>query len=691
MSSFVRMSLLLTACLALGLVLAYPSHAQGGVPDSECLECHDEAEAFPSQLEKSVHEGHECADCHQYSATHLEEHQDELPFDQIATCSGCHEDEAEQHRESIHGISIAEGIDEAANCWNCHGSHEIGEVDTPNSPVYPANLAHTCGACHDDPRFTEKFNMSVKLPGKLYSQSVHGELVKAGRMEAATCVLCHGVHDIRNRVQPGSTIASYAVPETCGQCHKKIAAEYERSVHWIRAKRGVKDAPVCNDCHSEHSVQGISVVQHNGNQARLIQQETCLRCHSDPIIARRYGMNPNRAESYLDSYHGLAEQRGDEKAAMCVDCHGVHEILPRHHPDSLVNPANVVQTCSKCHPNANASFSQSYTHEQASPIHRRIVYWVEVVYIWVIWLTVIGMLLHNGLIFAVELRVRWRSNAASVTLPRFELNEVLQHLLLTVAFLLLVLTGFALTYPQLWVFRWMEWLGMTEWVRQWIHRGAGVSLIALGCYHLVYLAATRRGWQVLRALWLRLADVRGAVANVTYYLGLRAEPPDFDEFDYTEKIEYWALIWGTVVMAVTGIILWFPEAVSQHAPAWVIQLSTVVHFYEAVLASLAILIWHGFFVILHPRQYPLDFTMVDGRIALRSYAHHHRGPFKRLLLDWTRVRRGLLPRAQVDFYSERVLAALEQAGHDPDRILQDYLEREPELRSWVEQRVSRRS
>lgn len=547
MTPLIRLALLLTASFVLSLALARPPAALASVPDSECLECHDEAEAFPSQIEKSVHEGNECADCHEYSATHLEEHQDELPFDQVATCSGCHEDEAKEHRESIHGISIAEGIDEAANCWNCHGSHEIKEVDDPSSPVFAANLARTCGACHDDPKFAEKFNLSVKLPGKLYAQSVHGELVKDGRMEAATCVLCHGVHDIKNRVQPGSPIASFAVPETCGQCHKEIAKEYERSIHWIRAKRGVKDAPVCNDCHSEHSVQGISVVRHNGNQARIIQEETCLRCHSDPIIARRYGMNPNRAASYLDSYHGLAERRGDQKAAMCVDCHGVHAILPQHHPDSTVNEANVVRTCAKCHPDANASFAQSYTHEQASPIHRRIVYWVEVAYIWVIWLTVIGMLLHNGVIFGAELRQRWRKDANTITIPRFELNEVVQHLVLFLSFMVLVVTGFALTYPQAWVFRWLEWLGMTETVRQYIHRGAGVALIGLGIYHLSYLAATRRGHQVLRALRLRLSDVRAAVANMAYYLGLRSEPPDFDEFDYTEKIEYWALIWGTVL------------------------------------------------------------------------------------------------------------------------------------------------
>ena len=671
------------------VLLVNKYHSLGKEPDATCLECHDEAETFPAKLAGSVHQRHGCADCHAYSAQHLEEHQDDLPFDQVADCYLCHRQEALAHRDSIHGITIAEGVNEAANCWNCHGSHEIPPIHASESPVHPANLAETCAGCHDDPQFADKFAMSVKLPGKMYEDSVHGVLVKQGRMEAANCVLCHGVHDIRNRVQPGSPIHPLAVPQTCGVCHEEITDAYERSIHWARAKRGVKDSPVCNDCHSEHSVQGINVAGQPDGQARRIQQETCLRCHADPVLARRYNLNPNRVASYLDSYHGMAERRGDEKVAMCVDCHGVHEILPQKHPRSLVNVDNVTETCRQCHPGANASFAATYTHEQASPVNRRVIYWVEVVYVWAIWLVVGGMLLHNGLIFGVELRARRRATESAITVPRFTLNEVVQHALLSLSFLVLVVTGFALTYPEAWVFRWLEWLGMSEPVRQWIHRGAGIAMIVLGAYHLGYLAATRRGREVLGALMLRLEDLRGAAANLAFYLGLRRQPPELDDFDYTEKAEYWALIWGTVVMAVTGIILWFPELITRRAAPWIIELSTVIHFYEAVLASLAILIWHGFFVILHPREYPLNFTMVDGRITLEKYAHHHRRSFKRLLLDWARVRAGHLARTAVHSYSGRVLAALEDAGQNPDAVLDGYLAHEPELRDWLQRQLQR--
>lgn len=669
------------------VMLVNPYHSLGSVPDETCLECHENAEGFPDHLATSVHREQGCSDCHAYSALHLEQHQDELPFDQVADCFLCHRKESVEHHDSIHGISVAKGVGEAANCWNCHGSHAIGPVKVSDSPVHPSNLSKTCGSCHDDPKFTAEFVMSVKLPGNSFAQSVHGKLVEHGRMEAANCVLCHGTHDIKNRIQPGSPISPFQVPQTCGQCHGDITAAYQRSIHWVQAKRGVRDAPVCNNCHSEHSIQRIDVVSKNGAHARRIQEETCLRCHADPIIARRYNLNPGRAASYRDSYHGMAEKRGDGKVAMCVDCHGVHDILPQSHPASLVNESNVVETCRKCHPDANESFAHSYTHEAATPINRRLVYWVEVIYIWMIWLVIGAMLLHNGLLFARELRVRWRRTSGEISIPRFSRHEVVQHLLLVTSFLVLVVTGFALTFPESWWFKWLEWLQMTETMRQYVHRTAGVVLIVLGCHHVAYLISTRRGRHIAAALWLRFEDAKAAFQNVAYHLGLRSEKPDFSEFDYTEKAEYWALLWGTVVMALTGIILWFPEDVSRFAPAWIIELSTVVHFYEAVLASLAILVWHGFFVMLHPREYPLSFTMVNGRMSLEHYAHHHRLPFKRLLLEWMRIKTGRWGRSDVSYYTERLLSALEQAGHNPDFVLQDYLDRDPELRAWVEQHL----
>lgn len=669
------------------VLLERPYHALGSVPDAECLDCHDEAAETPALLAASVHRGVGCGDCHAYSAAHLEEHQEDLPFDRVADCALCHRQETLAHRESIHGLSLARGVEEAAACWSCHGGHAIAPVAASDSPVRAEHLPRTCGRCHDDLAFGERFPMHTTQPAAAYARSVHGLLVAQGRMEAASCVLCHGVHDIKNRVQPGSRIAPLAVPDTCGACHAEVAAEYRRSTHWVGAQRGIKNAPVCNDCHGEHAIEGIHLAQADEHQERRIQEETCLRCHANPMVARRYGLEADRVASYRDSYHGMAARRGDQQVAFCVDCHGVHAILPQRHPESTVSAERVLDTCRTCHPTATAAFAASYTHERASPSNRSLIYWVETLYAGAIWLIVGVMLAHNALLFGTEVRARWRRAHAAITIPRFTASEVIQHLLLGVAFLVLVLTGFALTYPDTWAFRWMTALHLTESVRQWIHRAASVVLLAAGAWHLAGLAFTRRGREVRAALWPRARDVRAGIANVAYHLGWRAAPPEFDEFDYTEKVEYWALVWGTAIMAVTGLVLWFPEAVTRGAPAWVIELSTVVHFYEALLASLAVLIWHGFFVVLHPRTYPLSFSMVDGRIALDEHAEHHRRAFKHMLLEWARVRAGHVERADVSPTTARTLGALARQGHDPDAVLGEYLERDHELRAWVERRL----
>jgi cytochrome b subunit of formate dehydrogenase len=105
--------------------------------------------------------------------------------------------------------------------------------------------------------------------------------------------------------------------------------------------------------------------------------------------------------------------------------------------------------------------------------------------------------------------------------------------------------------------------------------------------------------------WPRLKDLSLAVRNVSFITGLRKDRPDLGFPSYIEKIEYWALIWGTAIMAVTGVLLWFENLTLRFVPLWVLNLFTVVHFYEALLATLAILVWHIYFVVLDPSVYPL--------------------------------------------------------------------------------------
>lgn len=665
--------------------LANPYHSVV-TSKNKCLSCHKNVDTKLT-LPSSVHKNLECADCHNYISNNLANHPKNVGATQKADCYLCHNEIAREHRESIHGISLSEGIDEAAMCWNCHGSHDIKHVKSESSKVHPKNIAETCGKCHDDPAFAKKFNLAMPEPGKTYSKSIHGVLVGKGRIDAPNCSTCHGAHNIKNKVQPGSTISTYQIPQTCGTCHKEIVEEYEQSIHWIRAKKGFRVAPVCNDCHNEHSIHTIS----NGNkreEIKRIQEKTCIACHENPRMAERFGKNGEQAKLYQDSYHGMAVMRGDKDAAMCIDCHNVHKILPQEHPASSINPANVTETCKKCHPEATPVFAKSYSHVTQNKEAAKIEDIVTTIYFWLIISVIGGMILHNIVILVYEIKKKRKHQQREISIPRFTKNEVVQHLLLLISFLTLAITGFALKFHDSWWSELLQFFGMTETVRQNIHRSAAVVMIASGVYHIFYLIFTPRGRDVLLNILPKFSDLIEARDNILYYLKLKETKPKFDKYDYTEKAEYWALIWGTVVMGLTGFILWFPTVVGDWAPVWLIKVSELIHFYEAILATLAILVWHWFFVIFHPHEYPMSLTWIDGKMTLKNYRHHHEKHFRKVVLEWKEFKAEKRDLKKVSNSTLLFTSTLEKNGLNPDSIIDSEIENDPELRTWLDKKLN---
>lgn len=664
------------------MVMANPYHSKV-VEANTCLSCHKQ-NGF-SKLNQSVHKNLECADCHNYISHNLKNHPKNVGTAQKADCYLCHSAIAKEHSESIHGISLDAGVDEAALCWDCHGSHDINYVKNSLSKVHPSSLAATCGSCHDDETKMKKFDIGIKKPAENFSNSVHGKLVQDGKINAANCSFCHGVHDIKNMVQSSSKISPYKIPETCGQCHQKVTEEYLKSIHWIRAKKGFRESPVCNDCHSEHQMKAVSTDAERLEQ-KILQEKACVSCHSNPRIAERFGIEGVEVANYQDSYHGLAVMRGDKKAAMCVDCHNVHMILPKSHSESSVNPDNVTATCQKCHEGASIVFSKSYSHKSQNEEAAYVENIVETIYFWLIVLVIGGMAIHNLLILVYEIRKRKKHLNTEIIILRFTKNEVIQHYLLLSSFIILAITGFALKYPTSWFANTLFSLGMTETVRQNVHRIAAVIMILTGLYHTGYLLFTARGRDVLNNLLPRWSDFIEARDNVLYYLRINKEKPKFDKYDYTEKAEYWALIWGTIVMGFTGFVLWFPTIVGNWAPEWFIKVSEIIHFYEAILASLAIVVWHWFFVIFHPGEYPMSLTWIAGKMSLHKYRHHHEKHFRRVVLEWKEFKNGIRDIKKVSNSTILFTSTLEKNGLNPDSIIQHEIDNDPELRTWLEEK-----
>ena len=121
----------------------------------------------------------------------------------------------------------------------------------------------------------------------------------------------------------------------------------------------------------------------------------------------------------------------------------------------------------------------------------------------------------------------------------------------------------------------------------------------------------------------KLQDIRDFAANMRYHLGRTREHPRFGRFTYAEKLEYLAMVWGTALMGATGFMLWFKVGVGWLLPRWSVDIAGAIHFYEAILAVLAILVWHFYQVMFDPDVYPIDLAFWDGKVSEERYKEHH--------------------------------------------------------------------
>ena len=530
-----------------------------------------------------------------------------------ALCAGCHSGEVKEFVSSIHGRARREGDADAPTCGDCHGqTHKLAAAAAPDSPVNGKNLAHTCAGCHSDPKLARRHLFATARPVEAYEASVHARAGGDGK-RAAVCTDCHGTHHILSPSDSGSPIAKSNVGSTCGSCHSEAFAQYKDSIHGRAVAAGVTEAPTCTDCHGEHRILAPGNPE-SPVYVTNVSGATCSRCHGDTRLDTRFNLPPDRVTSYESSYHGLASKAGSQTVANCASCHGVHDILPSSDPRSTIAKANLAATCGKCHPDAGQTFALGPVHvvSSASAANPWLRY-VRLFYLFTIPVTLGFMLGHNLLDWLRKLRRHIAQYRLLRTPLRLTLNQRIQHLILLVSFLLLVITGFALKFPgSLWaepIVRWEKDFPL----RGLVHRMAGVVLIGAGLYHLLYLLFTAEGRRGLRAMLPRLRDAREAVETLGYNLGYRRELPSYRKFNYAEKIEYWALIWGSVVMGVTGVLLWAHNFVLRYLSNSWLDVLTAIHYYEAILATLAIVVWHLYAVIFDPDVYPLKWTLVSGR------------------------------------------------------------------------------
>jgi hypothetical protein len=342
-----------------------------GMADRDCLHCHSNPEIRASkggrtlfvqanELLSSRHTKVSCSQCHsEVNASHVRACE---TIKNKVDCASCHAEVGQQYQKSMHGQLLAKNDPNAPNCKECHGTHGVHGKAEPTSPTFATNVPMLCARCHREGK-----KAAVRYSGgeheiiEHYAESIHGKgLMKSGLTVTAMCTNCHTAHSVQPRSDSTSSVNPRNLPATCGKCHHGIEEKFERSIHSTLVSKSSQPLPVCNDCHSAHTIRRA-----DEEGFKLDIMTKCGRCHEDI------------AKTYFDTYHGKVSQLGYTKTAKCYDCHGAHDILPISDPNSHLSHGNVIGTCQKCHPGVNRRFAGYLTHATHHDPHKYpILFWV---------------------------------------------------------------------------------------------------------------------------------------------------------------------------------------------------------------------------------------------------------------------------------------------------------------------------
>jgi cytochrome b subunit of formate dehydrogenase len=613
-----------------------------GMADADCLACHARPDVRRARDGKALrvdaaevagsrHARVSCSQCHAGVSRSLDR-----PCETVAKavdCSSCHAEVAEQYRASIHGRLSAEGSPNAPTCGECHGSHGVQGKRAPGSPTFPTNVPLLCARCHrEGERAAVRYAGTEHSIIERYTESIHGKgLLKSGLTVTAMCTDCHTAHGELPRSDPASTVNPANLPATCGRCHYGIEERFESSVHSASVTKTDKALPVCSTCHTAHTIRRA-----DSEGFKLDIMGRCGDCHAAI------------AETYFDTYHGKVSRLGYTKTAKCYDCHGAHDILPPSDPRSHLSRQNVVATCQKCHEGATRRFAGYLTHAtHHDPAKYPLLFWT----FWGMTTLLAGTFLVGGLHTAAWLwravrerraghvALRWggpESRAEEASEPmvpgmegrhyvRFSRTNRLLHVVMIVSFISLALTGLTLKFSYTsWAVTLSRILGGFEAAGN-IHRFAAVGMVSVFCVHLADLFRRRRTefgtWKALllgpHSMIPGRKDWTEFVGSLKWFLG-RGPRPRYGRWTYWEKFDYFAVFWGIAIIGSTGLTLWFPEFFTRFLPGWSLNVATIVHSDEALLAVGFIFTVHFFNTHLRPEKFPMDIVVFTGQMTVED-------------------------------------------------------------------------
>lgn len=502
------------------------------------------------------------------------------PLNVISVCSECHQQHSgatpnghnprdffQTYLDSVHGHAVSEhGMVVAANCVNCHGSHEVRTASDVQSQVHRRQIPKTCGQCH------------VGI-AETYRTSIHGQRLSEDHPDAPVCTDCHAAHAITRAATPSF---ERDIVNECGECHDRtgvrsedrssLYSTYRRSYHGQVTALGSTRAARCSDCHGAHEIRPISEPASRLHVDHRI--DVCRQCHT--------GARPAFAkfQAHADFRDG---QRYPLLNAVWIyfiilmsftfAFFGIHSILwfARSSIDRFRSgpPARF-----KAGTHAIKRFGRIDRVNHA------------LVVITFFGLTLTGMpLLFSDQGWARVLASMLGGGESAGIIHRIFAIMLIGNFVLHVAGVVKRRRG-----------------GGQSW-RQWCFGPHG--------------------------MFPRWKDVQDCLGMFRWFIG-RGQRPRFDHWTYWEKFDYWAEIVGTLVIGGSGLLLWFPEFFSAFLPGWIYNVATIIHGYEAMLAVGFIFTIHFFNAHLRLEKFPVDDVIFTGSVPEQELEHERGVEYDRL-------------------------------------------------------------
>jgi cytochrome b subunit of formate dehydrogenase len=527
-------------------------------------------------------------------------------------------------------------------CTSCHERSEVSVI--PHNSVTRVDCLRQCHL--STPSGVER-NFSHTDVKAALEQSMHrfeslaktkfsgGALLEPGQ---SACLYCHDEPIFRDplSVLPDFKALQGHLTDRCDTCHSR-------------------ETPAPIEYYLRHVT---SRLQHARSTLELAQ--VCAVCHSDPKIKETHHLK-DAVASFVRSFHGKAAMLGDETTANCLSCHvaagkNAHSMLPHKDPASSVNYANVADSCRStlCHPGADKNLALAAVHLDLPTANGTIEYAIAVIFIILtiftfgpsaflvlldLFQTVIGREHHADTRVHALAEKLLADPRGRQGLVRFKMRHRVQHWILTILFVLLVLTGFPMKFAdRAWATTIVQAFGGLQASRV-VHHWSGIALVLGFMAHMldVFFVFRKRAQELavngepgaaLKAfvslpMWISPVDVRKTFQLFAYFLFLRKGRPSFGRFSPAEKFEYLGVFWGTVLLGVTGVMLWGEQISSHFLSGRAFNIATIAHTYEAFLALIHVGILHIYNVILAPKVFPFSLATLTGHTPVAKLVEEH--------------------------------------------------------------------